>query len=237
LDWRLWVDSAARMLLPPRCLLCGADGALGRDLCAVCAGEFRPNAPACARCAEPLALAVELCGRCQKRPPPFAAAYVPFRYAWPLDGLESRFKFHGSLAAGRLLSELWIARWRQNPPPLPQTLVPVPLHASRLRRRGYNQALELARPLARALGVPLRHDLLVRCRATEAQSQLDRHARRRNVRRAFAAAPRAGRFEHVAVIDDVMTTGATLAECARVLVQTGVARVDVWALARAAGPL
>jgi ComF family protein len=235
LDWRDWVDSAARVLLPPRCLLCGAAGAAGRDLCRGCEGEFRPNAPACARCAEPLTVAVELCGRCQKRPPPFAAAFVPFRYAWPLDGLEARFKFHGSLAAGRLLAELWIARWRENPPPLPQALAPVPLHASRLRRRGYNQALELARPLARALGAPLRRDLLVRQRATEAQSALDRRARRRNVRDAFVAGPVAG-LEHVAVVDDVMTTGATLAECAEALTRAGVARVDVWALARAPGP-
>jgi ComF family protein len=235
LAWRQWVDSAACALLPPRCLLCGAPGADRRDLCAGCAREFRDNLPACARCAEPLMVVADLCGRCQRRPPPFAAAFVPFRYAWPLDGLEARFKFHGSLAAGRVLADLWIERWQAEPPPLPQALVPVPLHASRLRGRGYNQALELARPLARAMGVALRNDLLRRARATSQQSELDRRGRLRNVRGAFVAGTVDG-LDHVAVLDDVMTTGSTLAECARVLSRAGVGRVDVWALARAPGP-
>lgn len=235
MDWRHWVDSAARWLLPTRCLLCGAPGDVDRDLCAGCAGDLQPNVLACTRCAEPLAVTAELCGRCQKKPPPFAAAFVPFRYAWPLDGLEARFKFHGSLAAGRVLAELWIERWRDAPPPAPQALVAVPLHASRLRRRGYNQALELARPLARTLEIPLRHDLLRRTRATSQQSELDRRGRLRNVRGAFVAGSVDG-LEHVAVLDDVMTTGSTLAECARVLTRAGIARVDVWALARSAGP-
>ncbi|HRQ63316.1 MAG TPA: ComF family protein [Xanthomonadaceae bacterium] len=235
MNGRHWVDSIARVLLPPRCLLCGAAGADGRDLCAGCAAELHANAPACVRCAEPLTVSVELCGRCQKKPPPFAAAFVPFRYAWPLDGLEARFKFHGSLAAGRVLAELWIERWREEPPPRPQAVVPVPLHASRLRRRGYNQALELARPLARTLSVPLRLDLLARTRATEAQSELDRRHRKRNVRGAFTAGDVEG-LDHIAVLDDVMTTGSTLAECASVLHRAGVSRVDVWALARASGP-
>ncbi len=235
MEWRRRVDSAARLLLPTRCLLCGARGIADCDLCAGCSGDLQHNATACARCAEPLAVAVALCGRCQKKPPPFAAAFVPFRYGWPLDGLEARFKFHGSLAAGRVLAELWIERWRDDPPPSPQALVAVPLHASRLRRRGYNQALELARPLARAMGIPLRLDLLQRTRATSQQSELDRRGRLRNVRGAFVAGSVDG-LEHVAVLDDVMTTGSTLAECARVLSRAGIARVDVWALARSAGP-
>ncbi len=111
--------------------------------------------------------------------------------------------------------------------------MPVPLHRSRLRERGYNQALELARPLARRLGVPLRHDLLIRTKSTAAQSELDAPTRRRNVRGAFGLRAEAPLPAHVAVLDDVMTTGATLAECARVLKRAGVARVDVWALARA----
>jgi len=111
--------------------------------------------------------------------------------------------------------------------------VPVPLHSSRLRSRGYNQALELAQPLAKALRIPLLRDALQRTRATSAQTELTALARRRNVRGAFAA-----RFDGevpkcIAVLDDVFTTGATLAECARVLKRAGVERVDVWAMARA----
>jgi ComF family protein len=115
-------------------------------------------------------------------------------------------------------------------------ILPVPLHRARLRQRGFNQALELARPLGRSLGVPVRHGLLLRARATAAQSELDAAARRRNVRGAFAVHAGAALPSHVAVLDDVMTTGATLAECVRALKRAGAQRVDVWALARAPAP-
>ncbi|MGN6383072.1 MAG: ComF family protein [Dyella sp.] len=223
--------AVGRWLLPPRCLLCGDAGHDGLDLCRDCAAELPRNRSCCARCALPLALPAPLCGRCQRHPPPWQAAWSPFRYGWPLDRLESRFKFSRELAAGRSLVALWQREAR--PIELPALIVPVPLHRGRLRQRGYNQALELARPLARAFGVSLRHDLLLRTHSTAAQSELDAPSRRRNVRGAFAVAPRAALPSHVTVLDDVMTTGATLAECARVLKRAGVARVDVWALARA----
>ena len=140
----------------------------------------------------------------------------------PLDLLMTRLKFGRSLAAGRVLSELWIDAIAATAPALPTLFVPVPLHASRLRERGYNQALELLRPLARSLRIPLAESLLARTRATPAQANLDAVARRQNLRGAFefhapalrGIAPGAA---HVALVDDVMTTGATLRECARVL--------------------
>ncbi|KZC34712.1 competence protein ComF [Rhodanobacter sp. FW510-R12] len=223
-----------RWLLPWRCLLCGAPGAAGADLCAECAAELPRNRSCCARCALPLAAPAALCGECQRRAPPWDAAWAPFRYGWPLDRLESRYKFSADLAAGRVLAQLW----QREPCPirLPQLLLPVPLHHSRLRRRGYNQALELARSLARASGVPLRHDALLRRRSTTAQTELDALARRRNVHGAFALREGVALPAHVALLDDVMTTGATLAECARVLRRAGVQRIDVWALARAPSP-
>lgn len=176
-----------------------------------------------------------LCGGCLRHEPPFAGAWAPFRYEHPLDLLEARFKFHADLAAGRVLSALMIERAAADAPPRPELLIPVPLHSARLRERGYNQALELAQPLARAFAIPLRADLLVRTRATPPQTGLDAKTRRRNLRGAFALAEGTALPEHVALIDDVMTTGATLRECARVLRRAGVARVDVWALARAPG--
>jgi ComF family protein len=220
-----------RFVLPLRCLLCGAAGAAGIDLCVDCVAELPRNRSCCSRCALPLAKPAELCGQCQRRAPPWDAAWAPFRYGWPLDRLESRYKFGADLAAGRVLATLW----RREPCPvtLPQLLLAVPLHRGRLRRRGYNQALELARPLAHGLGVPLRHDVLQRVRHTEAQTELDAVGRRRNVRGAFALRAGVALPPHVAILDDVMTTGATLAECARVLRRAGVQQVDVWALARA----
>jgi ComF family protein len=121
----------------------------------------------------------------------------------------------------------------QAPRDLPGAIVPVPLHPSRLRKRGYNQALELAKPLAKRLGIPVSREVLHRTRATHAQTELTAIQRRRNVRGAFAVNIDGNAPEHVAVLDDVFTTGATLAECACVLKRAGVQRVDVWALARA----
>ncbi|HEU4669313.1 MAG TPA: ComF family protein [Dyella sp.] len=223
-----------RWLLPPRCLLCGAAGDDDLDLCRDCAAELPRNRSCCARCALPLAQPAPLCGRCQRQPPPWDAAWAPFRYGWPLDRLEARFKFGRDLAAGRSLAALWLREARPLAPPA--LILPVPLHRARLRQRGHNQALELARPLARALGLPLRHDLLLRPRATSAQSELDAAARRRNVRGAFAVRRHAVAPGHVAIVDDVMTTGSTLAECTRALRRAGARRVEVWALARAPVP-
>ena len=133
MKWKQKVDSGfARLLnavLPPRCLLCGGEGSTKRNLCSGCLADLPLNTCCCARCALPLEHAAEQCGICLKREPPFASAWVPFRYAHPLDMLEARFKFHRDLAAGRLLSSLMIdcAREQLNDP-LPQRLLCVPLH-------------------------------------------------------------------------------------------------------------
>jgi ComF family protein len=236
---RWLVDGARHLqfaLLPPYCLLCGQAGSEQRDLCAACAADLARNRVCCPRCALPLDAPAPLCGECLQREPPFAAAFAPFVYASPLDQLIMRLKFGRSLAAGRVLSELWFDELRSMPPVLPEVLIPVPLHPARLRERGYNQALELARPLAKLLGIALHDDVLARTRPTPAQSNLDAIERRQNLRDAFSVASGATLPTHVAVIDDVMTTGATLHECARTLLRAGVARVDAWALARAPKP-
>jgi len=228
----LW-QGVQRILLPPHCLLCDQRSDGVGDLCSGCRADLQRNRICCPRCALPLQTPAPLCGECLQSEPPFAAAFAPFVYAHPFDLLVTKLKFGRSLAAGRVLAGLWLAAANELPA-LPQMLVPVPLHPDRLRERGYNQALELARPLARALRVPLKAKLLERTRATPAQTNLDAKTRRRNMRGAFAInAADLPPTAHVALIDDVMTTGATLRECARVLKRAGVARVDVWALARA----
>jgi ComF family protein len=228
------LSAVHQWLLPWRCLLCGDAGAEGVDLCADCAAELPRNTSCCAHCALPLPVSALQCGRCQRKAPPWDTAWAPFRYAWPLDRLETRFKFNRDLAAGRALTTMW---QRENlPASLPDMILPVPLHQRRLRERGYNQAWEMARPLARSMGILCRHDVLQRVRHTDAQTGLDAAQRRRNLRSAFGLRQEVALPSHVVVLDDVFTTGATLAECTRVLKQAGVSRVDAWALARAPIP-
>lgn len=225
-----WLAALGRRLLPPRCLLCGERGLAALDLCRGCRDELPWNRPACARCALPLETTGESCGRCQRAPPPFDAAMAPLRYAAPADRLLQRLKFHGDLAAGRVLATLMGDAIGA---PGDLTIVPVPLHRGRLGSRGYNQALELARPLAGRFGLALSPRLLQRARATAAQTELDAAARRRNVAGAFALRPGARVPERIALVDDTLTTGATVAECARMLRAGGASHVEVWVAARA----
>lgn len=227
-----WFGRAMRWILPPRCLLCGAEGRDARDLCADCEVALPRNDACCARCALPLGAAAALCGACVGKPPPWDEARVPLRYADPLDTLVLRLKFGGDLAAGRLLSQCMAASLQRDE--RPDAIVPVPLSRQRLAQRGYNQALELARLVARGLRVPLASRWLQRTRDTPPQAELDAAARRANLRGAFAApAPAALRGLHLALFDDVVTTGATAGECARVLRAAGAARISLWAVARA----
>lgn len=224
-----WLRRVEFTLLPAACVLCGA-AAVGRDLCDGCAADLVPNHRCCTRCAIPLESDAALCGLCAKRAPPQASAWVPFVYGAPIDTLLTRLKFGGDLAAGRVLAEVALAQ-RAAATPLPDALVPVPLHASRLRERGYNQSLELARAWSRALRVPLVADALVRTRATPPQTGLSALERRRNLRGALAVVAPLPR--RVAIVDDVMTTGTTLRESARALRRAGCKEVEVWAVARA----
>lgn len=226
-------NDAARLLFPSSCLACGDAGLDGVDLCAACLDALPWHPQACARCALPLPGGVpgEACAACAIEPPPLAATHAACTYAAPLDRLLPRFKFHQDLAAGGLMSQLMGRAFAGLPPP--DALVPVPLHRARLRRRGYDQALELARPLGRALGIRVCPTLLVRHRDTSPQSTLDAQARRENLEDAFLVGGDDDPPAHVALIDDVMTTGATLHAAAEALLDAGVRRVDAWVCARA----
>jgi ComF family protein len=229
-----WFARLGRMLLPLRCLVCGEAGANNRDLCVDCQRALPWNRSACARCGLSMPEPVAACGRCLKKPPPLDRVHAAFRYGFPVDRLLPRFKFHHDLAAGRELADAMHAMLSRTMPAdadHPQALIAVPLHPKRLRQRGYNQALELARPLAKQVAIPILHDGLRRIRDIAPQSSLGALARRRNPRGAFAVGGDA-LPAHVALVDDVMTTGATLYECARVLKRAGVHRVDAWVAAR-----
>jgi ComF family protein len=174
-----------------------------------------------------------LCGRCVSEPPAFDATTSVFAYAFPSDVLVQGLKFRGELAlapflADKLHCELDTSGFKDGV----DLIIPVPLHASRLRERGYNQAMEVARSLGARLGIPVRAGLCERVRDTPAQLGLPWKERRENVHGAFSCTT-ALDGQRVAVVDDVMTTGATLGEVAATLKQFGAPRVVNWVLTRA----
>ncbi len=145
----------------------------------------------------------------------------------PYPRLIHDLKYHQRALNGRLLGQLLA---RQLAPPYPEAILPVPLHWWRQLRRGYNQATEIARGLQDVLNIPVDTDALRRLRATASQTQLNRRQRKRNLHGAFAARPMA--YHHVALLDDVITTGTTMTELTRLLHRQGVSRVEVWAACR-----
>ena len=236
---------AAGAALPGRCALCGATGT--HVLCTGCRQQFGAAAavPRCPVCAEPVAeeATPTPCGRCLILTPAFDATVCAVDYAAPFDQLVLGLKFGARLAHAPVLAALLRDALLQNPrcqqTALPELLAAVPLGRVRLRERGFNQALEIARPLAALMGTPLAPRLLVRQRDTKPQSLLTPEQRRHNLHDAFALTPSlqdAVRDRHVGVIDDVMTTGATLDAIATVLKQYGAARVTNLVVARTAPP-
>ena len=215
------------VLLPQDCLLCGA--ASGASLlCADCTEGLPVLAsPRCSVCAAPTPHG-NTCGGCLKSAPAYDATIAVWRYGFPVDRLVQALKFEHRLA----LAGFFAAAMRAGPLPVADLLIPVPLSAARLRERGFNQAAEIARPLARALGVPMNAESCRRTMETVPQTSLPWKERRRNVKNAFECdIDLTGKS--VAIIDDVMTTGATLDELARTLKRHGAAKVTNWVVARA----
>lgn len=228
-----WWFSIQEWWVPRACVLCAGD-TRGRDLCAWCRQVLPRIVEGCRGCGVPVASG-DLCAGCLERPPPFDRVCIPYRYEPPVSSLVLRLKFRHRLEIAPSLGALLLDSVRRLPAATPDVIVPVPLHPARLRRRGFNQSLEIARPLAKDLSLPLAPALVKRSRDTAAQSSLgDPVARRRNVRGAFEVdVRRSAGIRHAAIVDDVVTTGATAAEIARTLKRAGIARVDLWSVARA----
>lgn len=222
-------------LLPNACALCGGDS--DDALCSGCEAQFFGADAAiarCPRCANPVALSGDLCGVCLADPPAYDRTLVAADYALPVDQLVLQLKFGHRLALAPLCARLLRDSVQSAADfTLPALLCPVPLGPRRLAERGYNQALEIARPLARSLGLTLHAQLVVRVHDTAAQSSVAPERRQQNITGAFAvpdAALVAGR--HIGVVDDVMTSGRTLNEVAATLKRHGAARVSNLVFAR-----
>lgn len=229
-------------LLASKCLLCGCS--LNGDLlCPGCLGDlpWLEHLPySCRQCALALASPADLCGHCLKQPPAFSQSLIPFTYDYPLTPLIYRFKYRRKLAYGKLLGKLLtrhiadcaITRkdWRR-----PDLLIPSPMHWTRRWQRGFNQAEILSQYLSQTLGIASHSKLVEHRQRTQVQKTLTRRERQKNLRNAFYLSPKAKtqiQGKRIALVDDVVTTTATMRELSRLLIKAGAKEVQVWALAR-----
>ncbi len=223
------------------CLICDEATETADCVCNVCETELPWLMEHCQTCALPLAMDGLICGQCLKQPPAFKQVIAPWTYSFPVDTLISRFKHQARWPLGHLLGHLLGKylqhRFDNHELIRPDALLPVPMASQRLRERGYNQALMLARWLSADLTLPCNEHVLLRPHETLAQQHLDAKSRKRNLLNAFALAPDAQvQDRHFALVDDVLTTGATAHSLARLLISAGARQVDVYCLARTPKP-
>jgi ComF family protein len=222
------------------CSFCGIAVESSLPLCHGCETDLPWLMGHCTQCAIPLHCEGLVCGACLKKPPTFDHVAAPWLYGFPINSAINRFKHQKQWPLGRLLADLQARHLLDafdNGLPRADVLLPVPLAAKRQRERGYNQAAMLARWLGKSLKVPVADDVVQRIQETPAQQGLDAAQRHKNLRNAFVVRnPKAIRNRSVALIDDVLTTGATAETLARLLKREGVLRVDIYCLARTPRP-
>lgn len=231
-----WLKNTLSGLFEEHCLLCLGPSKSKHSLCKECENELPKNDSHCLICSSPLSTNRQtgttlVCGQCQKQPPYYNTSLIPHLYATPLKQLISEFKFHNNLSYGRLLAHLFIRSVNNNHRRLPECIIPVPLHTKRLQERGFNQALELARLVSRELEIPINYSLCKRNKITPFQSGLSAKQRKQNLTNAFSVT-QTPLYKHVAIFDDVVTTGSTVNELSKQLKKSGVKIIEVWAIAR-----
>ncbi|QOJ24205.1 MAG: ComF family protein [Gammaproteobacteria bacterium] len=217
-----------RIRTQKNCLLCGIT--TDEDFCSACQRDL-PQLPAnhCPICLWPVPTG-EICGACLKKTPAFTRTTAALRYAFPVDAMIQALKYQSNLAIAAVLAKQLIARL-ETVSALPDIIMPMPLHPIRLRERGFNQAMEISRYIAKQLAITLLPDGCSRIKHTAPQTGLPWKERQRNIRRAFSCKiDLSGR--HVVIVDDVMTTGATLNELAKVLRRQGATEISNWVIAR-----
>jgi ComF family protein len=230
-------------LFPSRCILCQqtvlqAAKGLDIEVCADCYQALPHNVHRCMQCALPLPVEIEtdvLCGRCIKTPPAFDYTYSLFSYEREIIRLVHQLKFADKFSYARSIGELLFATFNEQSLPengRPDCIIPVPLHNRRLRQRGYNQSLEIVRVLGKRTAITIDQQAVTRRRSTVTQTGLKAEQRRKNIKGAFQVVKKLG-YHHVLIVDDVITTGSTVNELAKVLKQSGVERVGVLSIARA----
>ncbi|WP_439405883.1 ComF family protein [Legionella bozemanae] len=217
------------------CVLCNQFHHSKMAICTPCIEFMTRLGPACRYCAYPLPDTYLLvCGRCIKKTPYFDRTLINYVFEEPLRNLLHQFKYHNGLYLGSFLSELMSHSLPKNEN-MPQCLIPVPMHPQRIKLRGFNQAAVLVRLLAKKLQLPYDLTSCQKILNTEPQASLDGEQRQKNLRHAFKV--KKIPWHHVAIVDDLLTTGSTANELARALKKSGVKKVDVWCCARAVSKL
>ncbi|TAK75367.1 MAG: ComF family protein [Gammaproteobacteria bacterium] len=238
--WEKFIFHYARFiydqLLPPVCILCSHPTARSTNICFTCQQSLPILPDHCLQCAQFFSgmEKTPLCHTCHHQPPPFDRTFALFPYQSPITQLIIQLKFQHRLPIAKSFADLLIQRlqttWYRRQK-LPDLIIPMPLHPHRLRERGFNQAVEIAKPVAKKLGIPLDLHGIKRTKHTQAQSALPALERKRNITNAFTAYRDYSGLT-LAVVDDVVTTGQTMAECCHVLKQHGARQIDVWCCAR-----
>ena len=227
------LKSVYHWLLPRVCILCKNLSQQSLDICKPCAAELPTLKHCCQTCGLPGWETIR-CGQCLQMNPPFDITHTLFSYEAPIPKLILDLKFQQALTHARLMGEMLAAKiqneWYQKTE-LPGAIIPMPLHKERLRERGFNQAIEIAKPIAKQLNLPLLTHAAVRVKSTAAQATLSGDERRKNIRHAFIIKKEFKNI-HIAVVDDVITTGSTIHEFCRMLKKHGAHKISVWCCAR-----
>lgn len=210
------------------CALCQAD--TRGLLCLGCRRDLPRLIPACVRCGMPSTGST--CVACVVNPPLWQYLVAPFLFAYPIDKIIHEFKYLDAVFWGAFLAREMAHRGLALTVPLPEVLIPVPVHPKRLVERGYNQALELARGIGSELNIPVSPGIVVRAEPRIPQVGLSSRQRRKNIRGVFTLTRKTIFARRVAIVDDILTTGATATELARILRRTGVEEIQVWVAAR-----
>ncbi len=237
-------------LLASTCVLCDAVVTGKNSLCEGCHNDLPWMEQFCRHCGIALLSnvdkssitneGIDICGACQTKPPHVDYTLSALRYLSPVDYLITELKFNHKLTSALILSDLFIQYLDKQRDQIvfnemPDLIIPVPLYKKRLRERGFNQALEVARPIAKAFSIPLCNNTVVRIKNTPPQTKLTAVERSKNIRNSFRLGnlKKLSEVSHIVILDDVVTTGATCNELAKLLKEEGVKTVGVWSIARA----
>ena len=218
-------------IIPYSCVLCHQKSNNNFDLCHKCEHQMAINRQACQCCAIPIEGTALVCGKCQQHPPFFQQSFIPFIYQDPIRHLILQLKFHEKLYAAKILGHLLATQIKQNNKALPELIIPVPLHPTRQKQRGFNQTIEISRFLSHKLNIQMDNSIIIKEIHTQPQIDLSRIEREKNLANVFSV-KKTPVAQHIAIVDDVVTTGHTVNQIAKLLQSTGVEKIDVWAIAR-----